>query len=96
MQYPLTMVPNEREMARVTVTVPVSLLEAADAALGESGLENRSRFVQAALRAYLRELRGARLAAQAALLDAAEEEDLAEEGLAFGDGLAAVGEEDER
>lgn len=68
-------------MARMTVTVPAQLLEAADAAVAESGLANRSRLVQAALRAYLRELRDERLAMEAAKLDSSEEEALAEEGL---------------
>ena len=69
-------------MSRVTVTLPDWLLAEADAMLELSGQANRSRLVQAALRSYLREARDQRLAAEAAKLDPAEEEALAEEGLA--------------
>lgn len=82
MSYTHTMAMNEDRMARVTITVPEPLLAEADAALEQSGQANRSRLFQAALRSFLREARDQRLAAEAAKLDAAEEEALAEEGLA--------------
>ena len=83
MSYAHTMMMSSRErMSRVTVTLPDWLLAEADAMLELSGQANRSRLVQAALRSYLREARDQRLAAEAAKLDPAEEEALAEEGLA--------------
>jgi Arc/MetJ-type ribon-helix-helix transcriptional regulator len=73
---------SEERMSRVTVSLPERLLAEADAMLAHSGQANRSRLFQAALRSYLLEVRDQRLAAEAAKLDPAEEEALAEEGLA--------------
>jgi len=86
------MMMSDERMARVTVTLPETLLAEADAILEHSGQANRSRLFQAALRSYLREARDQRLAAEAAKLDPIEEEALAEEGSAVAEEAWLEGE----
>jgi metal-responsive CopG/Arc/MetJ family transcriptional regulator len=66
---------------RITITVGEDVLREVDRWVAERCYPNRSRAIQAALEERSRRFRARRLAAEAAKLDPAEEQALAEEGL---------------
>ena len=78
---------HTRGMARtkIAITLDEVLLRNLDDLVRQAEFENRSRAIEAAVREKLERLRNVRLARECARLDADEERELAEEGMA-GDG----------
>lgn len=72
--------------SKIAITVDGRLLTEVDRLVRERAFTNRSQAFEAALDGLLLRLRRKRLAEEAAKLDAAEEQLLAEEGLSAGPG----------
>ncbi len=71
---------QELRTERVTVSLPAGLIDEVASVAGARPA-NRSGLVQESLRFYLRELRRRRMAEEAAKINAAEEEAMAEEAV---------------
>lgn len=68
--------------AKVAITIDAELLAQVDELVAQQVYPNRSKAIQSALHNQLARLRHSRLARESAKLDRAQEQSLAEEGLA--------------
>jgi Arc/MetJ-type ribon-helix-helix transcriptional regulator len=83
--------PMSRTYVKVTATVPEALLAQVDALVAHHTYPSRSAAIEAALRILLRARMDAQIEAEAAKLDADDEQQLADEGLE--DYRTLIGEE---